>query len=77
MTLCVNHVTLPTVKGKYSKKTVRLISPEGLWVKNPDLIFTILAYTAIYLWHWKNFTAPVWFTGNKQKSDILGPFALG
>ena len=28
MTLCVNHVTLPTVKGKYPKKTVRLISPE-------------------------------------------------
>ena len=48
MTLCVNHVTLPTVKGKYPKKTVRLISPEGLCVKNPNLIFTILAYRATF-----------------------------
>ena len=48
MTLCVNHVTLPTVKGKYLKKTVRLISPEGLRVKNPNLIFTILAYRATF-----------------------------
>ena len=28
MTLCVNHVTLPTVKCKYPKKTVRLISSK-------------------------------------------------
>ena len=48
MTLCVNHVTLLTVKGKYLEKTVRLISPEGLWVKNPNLIFTILAYRATF-----------------------------
>ena len=48
MTLCVNHVTLPTIKGRYPKKTVRLISPEGLRVKNPNLIFTILAYRATF-----------------------------
>ena len=48
MTLCVNHVTLPTVKSKYPKKTVRLISPEGLRIKNPNLIFTILAYRATF-----------------------------
>ena len=48
MTLCVIHVTLPTVKSKSPKKTVRLISPEGLQVKNPNLIFTILAYRATF-----------------------------
>ena len=46
MTLCVNHVTLATVRGRYLKKSVRLISPEGLRVKNPNLIFIILAYRA-------------------------------
>ena len=46
MTLCVNHVTLATVRGRYLKKSVRLISPEGL--KNPNLIFIILAYRATF-----------------------------
>ena len=45
MTLCVNHMTLPTVRCRYLKKSVRLISPEGLRVKNPNLIHT--------LWHKK------------------------
>ena len=44
MTICDNHVTLPTVKKRYLEKSVRLISPEGLRVKNPNLIFIILAY---------------------------------
>ena len=48
MTLCVNHVTLATVRVKYLKKSVRLISPEGLRVKNPYLIFIILAYRATF-----------------------------
>ena len=48
MTLCVNHVTLATVRGRYLKKSVRLISPEGLRVKNPNLIFIILAYRATF-----------------------------
>ena len=48
MTLRVNHVTLPTVKSRYLKKSVRLISPEGLRVKNPNLIFIILAYRTTF-----------------------------
>ena len=48
MTLCANHVTLPTVKGRYLKKSVRLISPEGLRVKNPNFILIILAYRTTF-----------------------------
>ena len=44
MILCVNHMTLASVKSKYPKITVRLISPEGLRVKNPNLTLTILTY---------------------------------
>ena len=44
VTLGVNHVTLATVRDRYLKKSVRLIFPEGLRVKNPNLIFIILAY---------------------------------
>ena len=66
MTLCVNHVTLATVRCRYLKKSVRLFSPEGLRVKNPNLIFIILAYRATF----GTDTAPVWFTGNKRNSDF-------
>ena len=31
-------MTLATVRGRYLKKSVRLISPEGLRVKNPNLV---------------------------------------
>ena len=48
MTLCVNHMTLETVRGRYLKNSVRLICPEGLRVKNPNLIFIILAYRATF-----------------------------
>ena len=46
MTLCVNHMTLLTVRCRYLKKSVRLISPEGLRVKNPNLIHIFFTYRA-------------------------------
>ena len=48
MTLGINHVTLATVRDRYLKKSVRLIFPEGLRVKNPNLIFIIRAYRTTF-----------------------------
>ena len=74
MTLCVNHVTLATIRSRYQKK-VRLISPEGLQVKNPNLIFIILAYRASF---GTGKISPLPYCSLvTTEIAILGPFALG